>query len=214
MKTHQLPYLPFRRARKREKVNSTTRNANSEVDPFRVSMRSSADEINNVPWERLAVRLIGCQKERERDGLDGTPLLLLRRRHFSPLAFSFPYVRRAARTRTLFSKIVLLMKPDRRRDFTYVKLGLGKRNTGRSCRIRGRLTLVRLVRTLGLFFILNFDRLQKSRNIYTIVLWYYWMPMRNPAPTTNCYFILRNEEINLPRSRCCSKFSGILIIVT
>lgn len=144
MKTHQPPYLPFfRRARKREKVNSTTRNANSEVDPFRVSMRSSADEINNVPWERLAVRLIGCQKERERDGLDGNPLLLLRRRHFSPLAFSFPYVRRAARTRTLFSKIVLLMKPDRRRDFTYVKLGLGKRNTGRSCRIRGRLTLVR-----------------------------------------------------------------------
>lgn len=74
MKTHQPPYLPFfRRARKREKVNSTTRNANSEVDPFRVSMRSSADEINNVPWERLAVRLIGCQKERERDGLDGNP---------------------------------------------------------------------------------------------------------------------------------------------
>lgn len=144
MKTHQPPYLPFRRARKREKVNSTTRNANSEVDPFRVSMRSSADEINNVPWERLAVRLIGCQKERERetDWME-PPFLLLRRRHFSPLAFSFPYVRRAARTRTLFSKIVLLMKPDRRRDFTYVKLGLGKRNTGRSCRIRGRLTLVR-----------------------------------------------------------------------
>lgn len=177
-------------------------------------MRSSADEINNVPWERLAVRLIGCQKERERetDWME-TPLLLLRRRHFSPLAFSFPYVRRAARTRTLFSKIVLLMKPDRRRDFVYVKLGLGKKKYWKKLSY-SRTFDTRSPRIRSVYFSFLTSIACRNLEIYAIVLWYYWMPMRNPAPTTNCYFILRNEEINLPRSRCCSKFSGILIIVT
>lgn len=180
MKTHQPPYLPFfRRARKREKVNSTTRNANSEVDPFRVSMRSSADEINNVPWERLAVRLIGCQKERERDGLDGNPPPPPPPPPFFSTRFLVSLCKTCGANSYSFFENCFVDEAGSKKGLYVCKAGIGEEKYWKKLSY-SRTFDTRSPRIRSVYFSFLTSIACRNLEIYTI-LWYYWMPMRNPA---------------------------------